>query len=123
MLKTIDLKEQFSKFDECWLPHLIGEVNDCAVKIAKLHGEFDWHSHANEDELFLVVKGSITIRLRDGEMVLNTGQLGIVPKGVEHQPIASEEAWVLLFEPKSTVNTGENESSDRTHLELPTLSD
>ena len=121
MLNKIDLKEQFGKFDECWLPHQIGEVNDCAVKIAKFKGEFDWHSHANEDELFLVVKGSITIRLRDGEMVLNEGQLGIVPHGIEHQPVASEEAWVLMFEPKTTVNTGENEPNERTHRELPTL--
>ena len=124
MLKTIDLIEQFSKFDECWLPHLIGEVNDCAVKVAKLHGEFEWHSHAKEDELFLVVKGSLTIRLRGSqadELVLNEGQLGIVPRGIEHQPVAENEAWVLLFEPKGTVNTGENETSDRTRKDLPKL--
>ena len=121
MLKAIDLKEQFAKFDEYWLPHLIGEVNDCAVKLAKLHGEFDWHSHAKEDELFFVVKGSITIRLRDGVLVLNEGQLGIVPMGVEHQPFAESESWVLLFEPKTTINTGDNDPNEKTRLELPKL--
>lgn len=121
MLRTIDLKEQFSKFDEHWLPHVIGEVNDCAVKIAKLHGEFDWHSHTAEDELFLVVKGSLTIRLRDGQLVLTAGQLAIVPRGVEHQPVAEDEVWVLLFEPKTTVNTGENVPGPRTRLDLPNL--
>ena len=121
MLKTIDLKEQFARFDEYWLPHVIGQVNDCAVKIAKLRGEFDWHRHANEDELFLVIKGSLTIRLRDGEMVLNEGQLGIVPRGFEHQPFAESETWVLLFEPATTVNTGENEPGEKTRLNLPNL--
>jgi mannose-6-phosphate isomerase-like protein (cupin superfamily) len=86
---------------------VIGEVNDHQVKLAKLQGEFIWHRHAEEDELFLVVQGRLEIRLRDGSVTLEEGELAIVPKGVEHLPVAEHGAQVLLLEPASTVNTGE----------------
>lgn len=91
----------------------MGELNDHYVKLAKLKGEFVWHRHANEDELFLVLQGALTIRLRDQEVHLVPGQLAIIPKGIEHLPVADEEVHVLLLEPKTTVNTGDA-GGDRT---------
>lgn len=106
-MEKINLVEKFGLFSEHWTPKLIGEVNDFQVKIAKLQGEFIWHKHDNEDELFMVIKGQLTIKLRNEDIVLNEGEIFIVPKGVEHKPIANEEAQVLLFEPRGTVNTGQ----------------
>ncbi len=105
-MKKVNLNEKFALFNEQWTPKLLGELNGQAVKIAKVEGEFVWHSHEEEDELFFVVKGQLTIRLRDQDIHLSEGELFIVPKGVEHQPIAKEEAWILLFEPMATKHTG-----------------
>lgn len=106
-MEKVNLKQKFDSFREYWSPKIVGEVNDAYVKLVKLRGEFVWHRHESEDELFLVVKGNIDIRLRDGEVTLREGEMAIVSKGVEHLPVAEEEAHVLLLEPKSTVNTGD----------------
>src|SRR5206468_12873277 len=92
---------------EHWSPKIVGEVNDCQVKLVKLAGEFVWHRHEKEDELFLVLEGSLRMRFRDGETALGPGELIIVPRGVEHLPVAEEECHVLLFEPRSTLNKGD----------------
>lgn len=113
----IDLRQKFSLFDDLWSPKIVGELNGQHVKLAKLRGEFVWHKHDEEDELFLVVKGSLTLAFRTGEVVLGPGQLAIVPRGVEHKPIAAEEVHVLLFEPSSTLNTG-NVRDERTVEQL-----
>ncbi len=106
-MKKVNLREAFGRFHDTWSPKVIGDVNDHQVKLAKLQGEFIWHRHAEEDELFLVVQGRLEIRLRDGSVTLEEGELAIVPKGVEHLPVAEDGAQVLLLEPASTVNTGE----------------
>jgi mannose-6-phosphate isomerase-like protein (cupin superfamily) len=113
MLEKINLTEKFASFKEQWSPKVIGEVNDAAVKLAKLQGEFMWHSHANEDELFLVIKGKLLIKLRDQDIHLTEGECVIIPKGVEHLPVAEEECHVLFFEPNTTLNTG-NIKNERT---------
>ncbi len=107
MIEKVNLSEKFGLFTEHWSPKIAGEVNDSYVKLVKFRGEFVWHKHEEEDEMFLVVKGSITIRLRDGEVRLGEGEFVIVPRGVEHMPVAEEEAHVLLFEPKTVLNTGD----------------
>lgn len=116
-MNKVNLLEKLALFSDHWHPRVVGELNGQLVKLAKLQGEFVWHQHELEDELFLVVKGSLTIRLRDRDVDLQEGEFFVVPKGVEHQPIAEEEVHVLLFEPTSTVNTG-NVESDRTIAEL-----
>ncbi|MGE0193171.1 MAG: cupin domain-containing protein [Planctomycetota bacterium] len=107
-MDVIDLAEAFRRIDKPWTPRIVGEVNGFHAKIARLEGEFTWHSHAEEDELFLVLEGSLRLRLRDRDVVLGPGQLHVVPRGVEHLPIAEPYAHVLLFEPASTVNTGDD---------------
>ena len=120
-IQSIDLAEKFAKFKEHWSPHVLGQVNTCSVKIAKFLGEFPWHSHEHEDEMFFVVKGEMMIRLRDKDLHLAEGQFAIVPAGVEHQPFAENEAWVMLFEPSTTKNTGGLEGSEFTKTELPKI--
>lgn len=115
--EKVSLREKFGSFSERWSPRIAGEVNDAAVKLVKLQGEFLWHHHEAEDELFLVVKGRLTIRFREGDVHLEENEFLIVPRGVEHMPVAAEEAWVLLFEPKTTLNTG-NVRNERTVAEL-----
>ena len=105
-MKKINLDEKFSLFDDYWSPRIISELNGQYVKLAKLKGEMIWHTHENEDEFFLVIKGSILIHLRDRSITLNEGECFVVPRGVEHKPEAAEEAHVLLFEPKATAHTG-----------------
>lgn len=105
--EKINLKEKFELFNEHWTPKIVGELNGQQVKLAKLKGEFVWHDHKKEDEMFMVIKGSLQIQFRDKKITLNEGEMYIVPRGVEHKPIAPKEAWVLLFEPKSTKHTGE----------------
>jgi mannose-6-phosphate isomerase-like protein (cupin superfamily) len=107
MIEKVNLSEKFGLFGEHWSPKIAGEVNDSFVKLVKLRGDFVWHKHEGEDEMFLVVKGSITIRLRDGDVRLGEGEFVIIPRGVEHKPVAEEEAHVLLFEPKTVLNTGD----------------
>ncbi len=113
MLQKIVLAERLSSFKDCWSPRVVGTVNDFQVKLAKLNGEFIWHHHEEQDELFLVIAGRLTIQLRDGEVVLDPGEFVIVPRGVEHRPVAAAECSVLLFEPASTLNTG-NVRNERT---------
>jgi mannose-6-phosphate isomerase-like protein (cupin superfamily) len=115
--EKVNLAEKFSRFSEHYRPKVVGEVNDFQVKLVKLKGEFIWHHHENEDELFLVVKGRLIIHLHDGVVELNEGEFFIVPKGVEHKPVAEEECHVVLLEPKSTLNTG-NVRNERTVAEL-----
>ena len=116
-MEKVNVKEKFGLFEDRWSPKVIGEVNDSYVKAVKLQGEFVWHHHDDEDELFLVVKGSMVIRLRDRDIRLEEGEFVVIPRGVEHMPVAEEEAHVLLLEPKSTLNTG-NVTSERTVAEL-----
>ena len=104
-METISLAEKFGRFQDLWSPKIVGQLNETHVKLAKLKGEFVWHHHEAEDELFLVVKGRLLIKLPDGEIELKEGELCIVPKGVEHLPIAEEEVHVVLIEPISTLNT------------------
>ena len=119
-MEKVNLEEKFGLFSEHWSPRVVGELNGQSVKLAKLLGAFDWHHHEHEDELFLVVRGRLTIRLRDRDVVLDEGEFFIVPRGVEHQPVAESEAYVLLFEPSTTVNTG-NLVNERTLTELERL--
>jgi mannose-6-phosphate isomerase-like protein (cupin superfamily) len=116
-MNVVDLKEKFSLFNEYWKPKIAGELNGQYVKLAKLKGEFIWHQHENEDELFMVVKGKLRIKLKDENIDLNEGQFYIIPHGVDHLPVAEEECHVLLFEPKSVLNTGK-EKNERTVEEL-----
>ena len=116
-METINLREKFSRFSDYCNPRIIGEVNDCHVKAVKLKGEFVWHHHENEDELFLVVKGTLRMKFRDREAVVREGEFVIVPRGVEHLPVADEEVHVVLIEPKSTLNTG-NLTNERTVAQL-----
>lgn len=113
MVEKVNITEKLSLFPDLWSPKIVGEVNDFHVKLVKLQGEFVWHHHDEEDELFLVVKGRLLIKLRDRDIWLDEGEFVIIPRGVEHLPIAPEEVHVLLVEPKSTLNTG-NVRSDRT---------
>jgi mannose-6-phosphate isomerase-like protein (cupin superfamily) len=112
-LEKINLAEKFGRFAEYWSPKIASELNDSYVKLVKVKGEFVWHHHADEDELFLVVKGRLVIRFRDRDVEIGEGEFLIVPKGVEHLPIAKKEAHILLLEPKSTLNTG-NLRNERT---------
>ena len=107
MLAPIDFAAEFARLTDYWSPHVVARVNDQYVKVAKLQGEFVWHAHADEDELFLVMRGRLVIQLEDGEVVLGPGQSVVVPRGVRHNPIAAEECWVVLVEPVATKHTGE----------------
>lgn len=109
-MKKINLEEKFGLFNEHWTPKIIGELNGQFVKIAKVKGEFVWHDHANEDELFMVVKGELTIQFENETIHLKEGEIYIVPKGIRHKPIAENECWILLFEPKQTKHAGKEES-------------
>jgi len=106
MIDKINLAEKFSRIKEYWKPYIAGELNGQLVKLDKMKGEFVWHHHENEDEMFLVVKGRFRIDFRDKTVSLEEGEFIVVPRGVEHKPVAEEEAWILLFEPASTLNTG-----------------
>ena len=117
----INLKDKFALFNDYWSPKIIGDLNDSHIKIAKFKGEFTWHKHDNEDELFYVVKGSLLIKLRDEDITLTEGEFVIIPKGVEHFPIAEEEVHVMLIEPKSTLNTGDARRGDLTVEDLDKL--
>lgn len=120
MIEKVNLHQKLSLFREHWKPKIVGEVNDMLVKAVKFQGEFVWHHHEHEDELFLVVEGTMTMRFRDGDVEIGEGELIIVPRGVEHMPVAREEAHVILFEPKTTLNTG-NVRNERTVAELERL--
>lgn len=102
--------EKLAQINEYWNPHIAGELNGQYVKLAKLKGEFIWHKHDDEDELFYIISGQLTIELRDKNLILNEGEYVIIPRGIEHRPVACEEVHVMLFEPKSTLNTGNIEN-------------
>ncbi|MGH9367330.1 MAG: cupin domain-containing protein [Thermoanaerobaculia bacterium] len=106
-MEKVNLARKFELFDERWKPKIVGQVNDCQVKLVKVQGEFLWHKHEKEDELFLVVDGRLTIRFRDQDVALEPGEFVVVPRGVEHMPVAQEEARIVLFEPGTTLNTGD----------------
>lgn len=103
----VNLVDKLSQFSELWSQKKVAVLNDYEVKLAKLKGEFVWHTHEDTDELFLVISGRLTIQLRDGDVVLEPGELFVVPRGVEHCPVADEETAILLFEPAGTINTGD----------------
>jgi mannose-6-phosphate isomerase-like protein (cupin superfamily) len=116
-METVNLQQKFGMFSEYWKPKIVGELNDSYVKAVKFKGDFVWHHHDHEDELFLVVKGTMRMKFREREELVREGEFIVVPKGVEHCPVADQEAHVLLLEPKSTLNTG-NITNERTVAQL-----
>ena len=116
-MQKVNVAEKFASIPEAWKPRIAGELNGQMVKLGKFKGEFVWHHHENEDELFFVVKGRFRMELRDRNIWLEEGEFLVVPRGVEHRPVAEQEAWVLLFEPATTLNTG-NVRNERTLHEL-----
>ena len=123
MLEKINLAKAFTRFTDTWNPKIAGDVNDMQVKVAKFEGAFTWHHHEDEDEMFLVVAGALRIELEDGAVDLAPGEFVVVPRGVEHRPVAQPTADVLLFESATTVNTGTASDDRRTTLHLQRLSD
>ena len=120
-MRTINIAQKFSQFNELWKPKILGEVNDTYIKAVKFRGEFVWHHHEHEDEMFLVVAGTLRMKFPDHEELVGPGEFIIVPRGVEHLPVSDEEeTQVLLFEPKSTLNTG-NVINERTVAQLEKL--
>jgi len=116
-MQTVNLREKFAKFQDYCNPRILGEVNDCQVKAVKLKGEFVWHHHDKEDEMFLVVSGTLRMKFRGHEAVVREGEFVIVPRGVEHCPVATEEVHIVLIEPSTTLNTG-NLRNERTVSQL-----
>jgi mannose-6-phosphate isomerase-like protein (cupin superfamily) len=116
-MEKVNIADKFKKITEYWKPYIAGELNGQLVKLDKLKGEFVWHHHEHEDELFMVVKGRFRMELRDRNIWLEEGEFLVVPRGVEHRPVADEEAWIVLFEPATTLNTG-NVQNERTLHEL-----
>jgi len=112
-MDKVNIAEKFTHFSDQWSPRIIGTLNDYHIKIVKVEGEFVWHKHDETDELFFIVKGQLLMKFRDRDVLLNEGEMIIVPKGVEHMPVAQEECYMMLIEPKETVNTGDVEN-DRT---------
>ncbi len=117
--KTVNIAEKYKLFSEQWSPKIIAQMNDYHFKIAKIQGEFVWHSHPETDEVFMIMKGELNLEFRDGTLKMKEGDLYVVPKGVEHRPVAEEECYILLVEPAGTVNTGDVDSSERTVEEVP----
>ncbi|HVW21887.1 MAG TPA: cupin domain-containing protein [Opitutaceae bacterium] len=116
-MHRISLQEKFEGFSDHWNPRLIAELNGQHVRIVKIQGEFVWHSHAAEDELFLVARGSFRMEFRDRALELREGEMLVVPRGTEHRPVAEQECWIVLFEPAATVNTG-SAGGERTRAPL-----
>ena len=114
-MQPINLVACLRQFSEHWSPRIIASLNDQEVKLAKFQGAFDWHAHENEDELFLVVQGEFTMEFRDRSLILREGEMIVVPRGVEHRPVAEQECHVLLFEPAGIINTGNARNSDKTN--------
>ena len=106
-MNVINLQRAFAAFDVHWRPKIVGAVNDAHVKLVKLRGEFVWHHHEHEDELFLVIKGTLVIKLRDRDLTIGPGEFAIIPRGVEHCPVAAEEVHVMLIEPAGEPNSGD----------------
>ena len=114
-MRPINLSACLRQFSEHWSPRIVASLNDQEVKLAKFQGAFDWHAHENEDELFLVVHGEFTMEFRDRSVILREGEMIVVPRGVEHRPVAEQECHVLLFEPAGIINTGNARKSDKTN--------
>lgn len=106
-IEVVNLAQKFSLFSDHWSPKIAGELNDTYLKIVKVQGEFMWHHHAAEDELFMVIEGDLRIKLRDRDLHVSKGEFVVIPKGIEHMPVAAGEAQILLLEPKTTLNTGD----------------
>ena len=119
-MKKINISQKLAQFNDHWNPRIIGELNKQHVKLAKIKGEFIWHKHDDEDEMFLVLKGTLKIEFRDRTETIQENEIIIVPKGVEHKPIAEEEVSIMLFEPATTINTGDLEN-ERTRKNLESL--
>jgi len=119
-MDKVNIAEKFAQFSEHWSPKIVGEINNFHVKLAKLKGEFMWHHHEEEDEMFLVIKGRLLMKFRDRDVTIDEGEFIIVPHGVEHLPVAEEEVELILFEPAGTLNTG-NLQNERTVAELDRL--
>ena len=117
-MQKINIKEKLALFSDYWNPKIIGDLNESHIKLAKFKGEFVWHKHDNEDEMFLVIQGCLLMRFRDKDVIIDEGEFIIIPKGIEHLPVAEEEVHVLLIEPKLTVNTGDQPDNDLTVNEL-----
>jgi len=111
--QPVSFKDKFAKFSEHWSPKIVAQMNDYHFKIAKVQGEFIWHDHPETDEVFFVLKGQLELQFREGSVTLNEGEMFIVPKGVEHKPVAEQECHILMVEPAGTVNTG-NVVNERT---------
>ncbi len=105
----INLAEKFAIFNDHYSPKIIGDLNENFIKLVKFQGDFVWHDHKNEDELFIVIKGELIIKFRDGDIIANPGEMILIPKGVEHCPSPKEEVWAMLIEPKTVINTGDIE--------------
>ena len=112
--KSVNFKEKLSLFEDQWMPKVIAEMNDYQFKIVKIEGDFVWHDHKDTDETFIVLDGDLRIDFRDGSVNISSGEMYVVPKGVEHKPYAENEVKMLLIEPQGVLNTGDGESSDRT---------
>jgi mannose-6-phosphate isomerase-like protein (cupin superfamily) len=112
--QSINFQEKLGLFNEQWLPKVIAEMNDYQIKIVKIEGDFEWHDHQNTDETFIVLEGNLRIDFRDGHVTLKSGEMFVVPKGVEHKPFADGEVKMLLIEPRGVLNTGDNETDSRT---------
>lgn len=120
-IKKVNIGKKLSLFNEHWTPKIVGELNDYHIKLAKFQGDFVWHKHDDTDEMFLVIDGSFTMKLRDGDIEIQQGEFIIIPKGVEHCPSAENEVQVMLFEKAGTVNTGDAEETTLTHDDLDRL--
>lgn len=112
-MEKVNLAEKFNLFQDHWNPRIVGEVNDCYLKVVRFKGDFVWHHHDQEDEMFMVIKGRFVMKLEDRDIQLEQGEFIVIPRGVEHKPVADEEVEVLLIEPKTTLNTG-NLKNERT---------
>jgi len=119
-MDKVNVLQKFGLFTDHWSPKIAGELNGQQVKLVKFNGPFVWHHHDNEDEMFYVIKGSFVMELRDNNIELNEGEFLVIPRGVEHRPNATEEVWVMLFEPASTLNTG-NTENNFTKMQLETI--
>lgn len=119
-MKKLNIPTAFDKIGEHWSPHIAGKVNNQEVRLAKIEGSFEWHHHDGIDEAFFVIKGAFTMRFRDQDVAMNTGDFIVVPAGVEHMPVADEECWIMMIEDAGTLNTGE-QVSERSKHDLPIL--
>ena len=117
-LEKVNLAEKLASFDEIFSPRIVGYYNDTKIQVAKSKGEFVWHAHQDTDDLFLVLKGKLTVELRDGAVELEEGELLVVPRGVEHRPVAAQEAHVLLLELRGTPNTGDADAEPAPEVEI-----